>query len=69
MTSAYLTVAQLAAELGVSHMTVRRRIDAGEIEWTDVGDRNARRASIRISRAAANAYLKTRTKPAKRRVA
>ena len=51
---AYLTVAEVAAELACSEPTVRRRIRAGEIPAVQLG---GERSPVRIPRAALEAWL------------
>jgi len=51
---AYLSVSEVALELGVSAPTIRRRIAAGELPAVQLG---AAGASVRIPRAALDAWL------------
>lgn len=64
MSGQLLKVSDLAKLLGVGEQTARRRIDAGEIEWINVGKQGARRPRIRVSPAAVEAYLRTRKETA-----
>ena len=51
----YLSVAQVAAELGCSQATIRRRIRTGELIATRLGQ--SRNSAVRVSRGALQAWL------------
>lgn len=51
----YLTVAEVAAELGCSEPTIRRRIRAGSIPGTKLG--HGRNSALRIPRAGLDMWL------------
>jgi excisionase family DNA binding protein len=62
--TAQLTVLDVATELRVDKQTVYRLIWGGELGWTDISTRGAKRARIRISAHALQAYLKKRERRA-----
>jgi excisionase family DNA binding protein len=51
---AYLSISEVAAELGVSRLTVRRKIETGELPATQLGGPGS---SIRIPAEALRAWL------------
>jgi excisionase family DNA binding protein len=51
---AYLTVAEVAAELACSEPTVRRRIRAGDLPAVELGGAGS---AVRVPRAALDAWL------------
>jgi excisionase family DNA binding protein len=51
----YLTVAEVAAELGCSEPTIRRRIRAGELPATKLG--HGRNSALRVPRAGLEMWL------------
>ena len=57
-TDEFLSVAQVAASLGVSVESVRRRIASGQLVATKLGDGGP--APLRISRADLDLYLRAR---------
>lgn len=59
-----LTVLDAAAELRVNKQTVYRLIWDGQLAWTDISAPGAKRARIRISPKAIEAFLKKREHPA-----
>lgn len=62
MTTKQLYTRKEAADrLGVSLMTLRRRINAGEIATVNVAAADAKRRTVRISVAALEEYIKERT--------
>ena len=52
---AYLSVAEVAAELGCSEPTVRRRIRTGELPAVKLGE--GRNSAVRVPRAGLEAWL------------
>lgn len=61
MTTKLYTRREAAARLGVSLMTLRRRIDAGEIAIVNVGAADAKQRTVRIAEDALEAFIKERT--------
>jgi len=63
--AAVLTIPDVAARLRVSRQTVYRRIAAGELTPTNIAERG-KRAHLRITEAAYQAYIAARTKQPRR---
>lgn len=61
MTTKLFTRKEAAECLGISLMTLRRRIDAGEIETVNIAAATAEKRSIRIADSALEEYIKERT--------
>jgi excisionase family DNA binding protein len=61
MTTKLFTRKEAAERLGVSLMTLRRRIDAGEIETVNIAATTSKQRSIRIADSALEDYIKERT--------
>ena len=61
MTTKLYTRKEAADRLGVSLMTLRRRIDAGEIATVNVAAADAEKRAIRIAEDALEDYIKART--------
>lgn len=62
--SALLTVLEAADELRINKQTVYRLVWTGELGWTDVSSKGAKRRRIRISQKALSAYLSRRERVA-----
>lgn len=61
MTTKLYTRKEAAARLGVSLITLRRRIDAGDIAVVNVGATGSKQRTIRISEDALEAFIQERT--------
>lgn len=60
--SGLLTIPQTAAHLQVGINTVYRLIASGELAPTDVAPKGSRKPKTRVSREAADAFIKARTR-------
>lgn len=62
MAAQWMTVDELGAYIGVGRVTAYRLVWSGEVARTNIAPKGAKRPSWRVSRAAADAWLASRTK-------
>lgn len=59
-----LTILEVAERLRIGKQTVYRLIWGGELGWTDISSKGAKRRRIRVSETALTKYLRSRERAA-----